>query len=74
MAVDHMTINRRALKHSPHPEQAFHRRKCPVWLRWPMDETYIKKVNLDLWYPRPPTKGGYYHGNITVRRSPEPPH
>jgi putative transposase len=31
------------------------------------------RVNLDLWYPRPPMKGGHGHGNVTVRRSPNPP-
>ena len=24
------------------------------------------RVNLDLWYPRPPTKGGHHHGQFTV--------
>jgi hypothetical protein len=32
------------------------------------------RVNLDLWYPVPPMKGGHRHGKCTVRRSPEPPH
>src|SRR5262245_18158025 len=40
--VDHSTINRWVVKYSPPLEEAFHRRKRPVWLSWRMDETYIK--------------------------------
>ena len=40
--VDHSTINRWVIKYSPLLEEAFHRRKCPVWISWRMDETYIK--------------------------------
>jgi putative transposase len=40
--VDHSTINRWVIKYSPQLEEAFHRRKRPVWLSWRMDETYIK--------------------------------
>jgi putative transposase len=40
--VDHSTVNRWVLKYSPPLEEAFHRRKRPVWLSWRMDETYIK--------------------------------
>jgi putative transposase len=40
--VDHSTINRWVLKYSPQLEEAFHRRKRPVWTSWRMDETYIK--------------------------------
>src|SRR4029434_5766227 len=40
--VDHSTINRWTIKYSPLLEEAFHRRKCPVWVSWRMDETYIK--------------------------------
>jgi DDE superfamily endonuclease len=35
-------INRWVLKYSPQLEKAFHRRKQPVWMRWRMDETYIR--------------------------------
>jgi putative transposase len=42
VSVDHATINRWVLKYSPQLEEAFHRRKRPVWLSWRMDETYIK--------------------------------
>jgi putative transposase len=42
VSVDHATINRWVLKYSPQLEEAFHRRKRPVWLSWHLDETYIK--------------------------------
>jgi putative transposase len=42
VSVDHSTINRWVLKYSPQLEEAFHRRKRPVWISWRMDETYIK--------------------------------
>jgi transposase-like protein len=40
--VDHSTINRWVITYSPQLEEAFHRRKRPVWVSWRMDETYIK--------------------------------
>src|SRR5262245_9087399 len=40
--VDHSTINRWVVKYSPLLEEAFHRRKRPVWVSWRMDETYIR--------------------------------
>ena len=40
--VDHSTIQRWVVKYSPLLEDAFHRRKRPVWISWRMDETYIK--------------------------------
>ena len=40
--VDHSTMNRWVIKYSPLLEEAFHRRKRPVWTSWRMDETYIK--------------------------------
>ena len=40
--VDHSTINRWVVKYSPQLEEAFHRRKRPVWISWRMDETYVK--------------------------------
>jgi putative transposase len=40
--VDHSTINRWVIRYSPQLEEAFHRRKRPVWVSWRMDETYIK--------------------------------
>ena len=42
VAVDHSTINRWVIKYSPQLEEAFHRRKRPVWVSWRLDETYIK--------------------------------
>src|SRR2546425_4341969 len=40
--LDHATINRWVIKYSPLLEEAFYRRKRPVWVSWRMDETYIK--------------------------------
>src|ERR687897_2931519 len=40
--VDHSTINRWVIKYSPLLEDAFHRRKRPVWVSWRMDETSIR--------------------------------
>jgi len=40
--LDHATIQRWVVKDSPWLEEAFHRRKRPVWVSWRMDETYIK--------------------------------
>jgi putative transposase len=40
--VDHSTINRWVIKYSPQLEEAFHRRRRPVWVSWQMDETYIR--------------------------------
>jgi transposase-like protein len=40
--VDHSTINRWVIKYSPLLEEAFYRRKRPVWVSWRMDETYMK--------------------------------
>jgi putative transposase len=42
IAVDHATVNRWVIKYSPPLEDAFHRRKRPVWISWRMDETYIR--------------------------------
>src|SRR5882724_614952 len=40
--VDHATIQRWVVKYGPQLEEALHRRKCPVWPSWRMDETYIR--------------------------------
>src|ERR1700756_2952438 len=40
--VDHATIQSWVVKYSPELEEAFHRRKRPVWVSWRMAETYIK--------------------------------
>jgi putative transposase len=42
VTVDHSTINRWVIKYSPQLEEAFHRRKRPVWISWRLDETYIR--------------------------------
>ena len=42
VSVDHATINQWVVKYSPQLEEAFHRRKRPVWISWRMDETYIR--------------------------------
>jgi len=34
--------NRWVIKYSPQLEEAFHRRKRPVWVSWHLDETYIR--------------------------------
>jgi putative transposase len=40
--VDHATINRWVIRYRPPLEQAFHRRKRPLWRSCRMDETYIR--------------------------------
>ena len=40
--VEYSTINRWVIKYSPPLDEAFHRRKRPVWVSWRMDETSIK--------------------------------
>jgi putative transposase len=40
--IDHATIQHWVVKYNPQLEEAFHRRKRPVWVSWRMDETYIK--------------------------------
>jgi len=40
--ADHATISRWVVKYSPPLEEAFHRRKRPVWVSWRMDETSIR--------------------------------
>jgi putative transposase len=42
VAVDHATLQRWVVQYSPRLEEAFHRRKRPVWISWRLDETYIK--------------------------------
>jgi putative transposase len=42
VSVDHATVNRWVITDSPQWEEAFHRRKRPVWRRWRLDETYIR--------------------------------
>ena len=40
--LDHVIVHRWVSKYSPLLEEAFHRRKRPVWGSWRMDETYMK--------------------------------
>ena len=40
--VDHATMNRWVITYSPLLEEAFHRRKRPIWVSWRMDETSMK--------------------------------
>jgi putative transposase len=40
--VDHSTVNRWVITYSPPREEAFHRPKRPVWIRWRLDETSIR--------------------------------
>jgi putative transposase len=42
VSVDHSTVTRWVLKYRPQLEEAFHRRKRPVWRSWRLDETYIR--------------------------------
>jgi putative transposase len=48
--VDHATIQCWVVQYSPQLEEAFHRRKRPVWVSWRMDETYIRVKGQ--WYYR----------------------
>ena len=38
--MDLSTVNRWVVKYSPQLEEAFHRRKRPIWISWRLDETY----------------------------------
>src|SRR5882762_2900217 len=40
--LDHAPLQRWVVKDSPQREEAFHRRKRPVWVSWRMDATSIK--------------------------------
>jgi transposase-like protein len=51
LPIDHATIQRWVVKYSPLLEEAFHRRKRPVWVSWRLDETYTKvKGQWRYWY------------------------
>jgi putative transposase len=56
--VDHSTINRWVIKYSPRLEEAFHRRKRPVWVSWRLDETYIRVKGEWRYLYRPVDKTG----------------
>src|SRR5919109_1150858 len=40
--VDHATVNRWVVQYSPQLEEAFYRRKRPVWISWRLDEPYLR--------------------------------
>ena len=44
--VDHSTMNRWVIKYSPQLEEAFHRRKRPVWVSWRVEQDHrgVKRV------------------------------
>ena len=50
--VDHSTINRWTIKYSPLLEEAFHRRKRPVWVSWRMDETFYEAAVVKPFFSR----------------------
>ncbi len=54
------------------PPDRFHPLDHAYAARAPAGVEITIRVHLDLWYPGPPTKGGPRHGNVTVRRSPDP--
>jgi len=58
--VDHSTITRWVVTYSPQLEEAFHRRKRPVWLSWRLDEPYI------------PVKGQWYYLSRAVDKQGQP--
>jgi putative transposase len=41
VSVDHSTVNRWVIIYSPQLEEAFHRRKRPVWRSWRLEETSV---------------------------------
>src|SRR5438132_5528725 len=49
--VDHSTMNRWAIKYSPQLEEAFHRRKRPVWVSWRVEQDHRggKRVTRPMW-------------------------
>ena len=42
MEIDHSKMNLWVVTYSPPLNDAFHRRKRPVWVSWRMDQTYLK--------------------------------
>jgi putative transposase len=42
--LDHATINRWIIKYSPQLEEAFHRRKRPVWVNWRAELAYGRDI------------------------------
>ena len=56
--VDHATVNRWVVKHSPSLELTFRQSKNPVGKSWKMDETYIKVKGEWVYYYRAVDKEG----------------
>ena len=48
--IDHATIQRWVVKYSPLLEEAFHRRKRPVWVSWRMEVCQTQPVKMP-WCP-----------------------
>jgi putative transposase len=46
VGIEHATITRWVVKHSPQVEEAFHGRKRPVWVSWRMDEGTVNLIGL----------------------------
>src|SRR6516164_5682015 len=46
--VDHSTINRWVVTYSPQLEEAFHRRKRPVWVSWHLEVCQTQPVKMPL--------------------------
>ena len=44
--LDHATIQRWVVKYSPLLEEAFHRRKRPVWVSWRMEVCQTQPVKM----------------------------
>ena len=58
VSVDHATIQRWVVRHSPQLEEAFQRRKRPVGISWRLDETSIRvKGEWRYWYRAVDTMG-----------------
>ena len=56
--VDHATVNRWVVKHSPALESTFRQRKKSIGKSWKMDETYIKVKGEWVYYYRAVDKEG----------------
>src|SRR5947208_5860678 len=70
--IDHATIQRWVVKYSPLLEEAFHRRKRPVWVSWRMDETSIKVKGQWYYLYRAVDKTGQTIDCPSVRFKPPP--
>ena len=55
--VDHSTIQRWVVKYSPPLEEAFHRRKRPVWVSWRIEIMWKSRV----------ARHVFFSGHLSVR-------